>query len=381
MTGLVDFLVNPGLDRARPYGPELQAIQSLAGAHEALRTISAWPGYAPTPLVPLPQLAASLGIASVHMKHEGHRFALKSFKALGGAYAVERLARLSKDPTRLTFVCATDGNHGRSVAWGARRVGAKSIIYVHETVSEGRANAIASFGAEVRREGRTYDDAVRAADTMAHINGFPLVSDTSYPGYVNIPRDVMQGYSVVPMEIEVQGLMPTHVVVPGGVGGFAASVLAYRWERYGAARPRLLVLEPERAACLLASARAGRPTAISGDLDTIMAGLSCGEPSLIAWDILGPGTDAFCSITDDAAAGAMRVLAGLGFAVGESGAASLAALQALTAQPRASFALDASSRVLIYATEGATDAGVYRQLVGRDAVDVEPPLSPAPRHA
>jgi diaminopropionate ammonia-lyase len=372
MTTLVEFLINPGLDRARPYGAELQAIQSLAGAHEAMRTISAWPGYAPTPLVSLPQLGASLGVASLHMKHERHRFELKSFKALGGAYAVERLARLSKDPTRLTFVCATDGNHGRSVAWGARRVGAKSIVYVHETVSEGRAAAIASFGAEVRREGRTYDDAVRAADTTARMLGFPLVSDTSYPGYVNIPRDVMQGYSVVPMEIEAQGLMPTHVIVPGGVGGFAASVLAYRWEKYGAARPRMLVVEPERAACLLASARSGCPTAIGGDLQTIMAGLSCGEPSLIAWDILGPGADAFCTITDDAAADAMRALAGLGFAVGESGAASLAGLQALTAEARAALALDASSRVLIYATEGATDANVYRQIVGRDADAVEP---------
>ncbi len=372
MTGRVDFLVNPGLDRTRAYGPDLQSIQSLAKAHEAMRAIAAWPGYMPTPLVSLPALAARAGVASLHLKHEGHRFELKSFKALGGAYAVERLVRLANDPSRLTFVCATDGNHGRSVAWGARRVGAKSIIYVHETVSEGRAAAIASFGAEVRREGRTYDDAVRAADKMARENGFPLVSDTSYPGYVNIPRDVMQGYSVIPIEIEAQGLTPTHVFVPGGVGGLAASVLAYRWERYGAGRPRMVVVEPERAACLLASARAGRVTAIGGDLETIMAGLSCGEPSLIAWDILGPGADAFCAITDTAAAEAMRCLAAHGQAIGESGAAGLAGLLALGPEDRAAVGLDGSSRVLVYGTEGATDPEVYRQLVGREAEAVEP---------
>ncbi len=371
MSGLAEFLINPGLDRTQAYGPQLQAIQSLAGGRAAMRAISAWPGYAPTPLVALPSLAATIGLASLHIKHEGHRFELQSFKALGGAYVVELWAAASADPAQTTFTCATDGNHGRSVAWGARRVGAKCVIYVHETVSAGRAAAIASFGAEVRREGRTYDDAVRAADEAARVNGWLLVSDTSYPGYDQIPRDVMQGYSVLPMEIEDQGLAPTHVFVPGGVGGLAASVLAHAWEQRGAARAKLIVVEPERAACLLASARTGRATTIGGDLETIMAGLSCGEPSHLAWDILGPGADAFAAITDDAAANAMRKLATLGLAVGESGAAGLAGLLALDAHARAALGIDATSRVLIYGTEGATDPDVYRQLVGRDANDVE----------
>lgn len=372
MSGLVDFLINPGLDRSLAYGPELQAIQSLACARQAMRAISAWPGYAPTPLVALPSLAASIGVASLHIKHEGHRFELQSFKALGGAYVVELWAAAAHDPAQVTFTCATDGNHGRSVAWGARRVGAKSVIFVHETVSEGRAAAIASFGADVRRVGRTYDDAVRAADEAARINGWLLVSDTSYPGYDQIPRDVMQGYSVLPAEIEAQGLAPTHVFVPGGVGGLAASVLAFAWERYGPDRPRLIVVEPERAACLLASARARRATTIGGDLKTIMAGLSCGEPSLLAWDILQPGADAFAAITDDAAAAAMRKLARLGMAIGESGAAGLAGLLALDQVKRSALGMDASSRVLIYGTEGATDPDVYRHIVGRDPADVEP---------
>jgi diaminopropionate ammonia-lyase len=374
MTGCVDFLLNPALDRALAYRAELQAIQSLAAAREAHGIIATWPGYAPTPLVALSALAASMRVASLHIKHEGHRFALKSFKALGGAYAVERIARACADPAALTFTCATDGNHGRSVAWGARRVGAKSVIYVHETVSEGRAKAIAAFGAEVRREGRTYDDAVRAADKAARENGWQLVSDTSYPGYDVIPRDVMQGYAVLPLEIEAQGLAPTHVFVPGGVGGLAAAVLAYHWERQGAARPRLIVVEPERAACLLASARAGGMAVVGGDLDTIMAGLSCGEPSRLAWDILASGADAFMAITDEAAAAAMRSLAGDGLAVGESGAAGLAGFLALDDAARMNLGIDAEARVLVYGTEGATDPELYARIVGRAAAEVEPTL-------
>ena len=375
-SGITDFLINPSLDRARAYDADLQAVQSMAAASDAYRSIAAWPGYAPTPLVPLPSLAALTDIAKLHLKHEGHRFELKSFKALGGAYAAELIARQrGAAASDLTFTCATDGNHGRSVAWGARRLGAKSVIYVHETVSDGRARAIARLGAEVRREGKTYDDAVRAADAAARANNWILVSDTSYPGYDEVPRHVMQGYAVLPMEIDRQlsGQL-THVFVPGGVGGLAASVLAYLWERDGALRPKMIVVEPERAACLLASARAQRASTVGGDLETIMAGLSCGEPSLLAWQLLQPGADAFMSITDAAAAAAMRLLADLGLAIGESGAAALAGLLALTgdASKRASLGLDATSRVLVYGTEGATDPDLYRQIVGRDAAEIEP---------
>lgn len=372
MTGVVDFLLNPGLDRARPYGPDLQAIQNAAAARTAATAIAQWPDYAPTPLVTLPAMAAAAGVASVRIKHEGHRFELKSFKALGGAYAVERIAREKGNRAALTFTCATDGNHGRSVAWGARRVGAKSVIYVHETVSEGRARAIAAFGADVRRSGHTYDDAVRAADKAARENGWDLVSDTSYPGYDAIPRHVMQGYAVLPMEIEAQEFVPTHVFVPGGVGGLAAAVVAHDWEKYRARRPKFIVVEPERAACLLASARAGKATMIGGVLETIMAGLSCGEPSALAWQILSPGADAFVAITDDAAADAMRALAAQGLAIGESGAAGLAGLLALHAQARTALGIDQFSRVLVYGTEGATDPDLYRMIVGRDAAEVEP---------
>ncbi|MFY8116087.1 MAG: pyridoxal-phosphate dependent enzyme, partial [Rhabdaerophilum sp.] len=205
-----DFLLNPHLDRARPYGPELQAILSLAGAREARATIREWQGYAPTPLRSMPALAREAGVAEILYKDEGKRFTLRSFKALGGAYAVDRLVAKS-GREGLTVTCATDGNHGRAVAWGARRAGIRAVIYVHEGVSEGRAEAIRSYGAEVVREGFNYDASVRASAEAAARNGWQIVSDTSWPGYEDVPRDVMQGYATLAMEVEEQGGKPTHV--------------------------------------------------------------------------------------------------------------------------------------------------------------------------
>ncbi len=367
-----DFVLNPHLDRARPYGPEMQAILSLAGASEARATIRQWQGYAPTPLRSLPSLAREAGVAEILYKDEGRRFALRSFKALGGAYAVDRLVA-KRGREGLTVTCATDGNHGRAVAWGARRAGIRAVIYVHEGVSEGRAEAIRSYGAEVVREGFNYDASVRASAEAAARNGWQIVSDTSWPGYEDVPRDVMQGYATLAMEIEEQGGKPTHVFVQGGVGGIAAAVLSYRWEKFGPARPKMIVVEPENAACLLASARAGTLTNVTGDLDTIIAGLACGEPSILAWKILDPGADAFMTVTDEDAAAAMRRLAEEGVVGGESGVAGLAGFRQVCAHPewRAALGIDATSRILFYGTEGATDPAVYTAIVGRTPEEVE----------
>lgn len=373
MAGGAAFLANPALDRRRAYGAAEQAILSLAKAAEAHRAIAAWDGYRPTPMMSLASLAHETGVAEVLYKHEAHRFALKSFKALGGAYAVERLVAARGSAAGLTVTCATDGNHGRAVAWGARRLGVEAVIYVHETVSEGRAAAIAAFGAEVRRVAGNYDDAVRTSAQAAAVNGWTIVSDTSWPGYDLIPRDVMQGYAVLALEAEEQGARPTHVFIQGGVGGLAAGVLSWYWESQGADRPVLVVVEPDKADCLLASAAAGRWTSVGGDLDTIMAGLACGEPSELAWTLLSPGADAFMAIPDVLAAGTMRLLAGEGIAAGESGVAGLAGFRAVAADPaiRTLLGIDAASRVLCIGTEGATDPAIYRQIVGRDAADVE----------
>lgn len=369
---MTELVANPRLDRTRPYDAELRAILSLAALETASGAIRTWDGYAPTPLRDLAAIAADLGVAQVLYKDEGHRFGLKSFKALGGAYAVDRLVA-QRGATGLTVACATDGNHGRSVAWGARRAGVEAVIYVHETVSEGRAEAIRGFGATVVREGRTYDDSVRACAEAAAREGWQIVSDTSWPGYEDVPRDVMQGYGLIADEAHEQGARPTHVFVQGGVGGIAAAMLSYHWQQDGSQRPILVVVEPEKADCLFQSAKAGRVTTVGGDLDTIMAGLACGEPSILAWRLLDPGSDAFMTIPDEAAAGAMRLLADLGVIGGESGVAGLAGLIAACREPgmRVALKLDASSRVLCIGTEGATDAEVYTAIVGRRPEEVE----------
>jgi diaminopropionate ammonia-lyase len=365
------FLTNAQCDRATPYGPDERAILSIENGRKAWSTIATWPGYAPTPLLRLRSLADETGVGEVLYKDEGRRFGLKSFKALGGAYAVERFAR-ERDPATLTVACATDGNHGRAVAWGAQRVGAKAVIYVHETVSPGRVDAIAQLGAKVVRAGRVYDDTLRLCAQAARQNGWQIVSDTSWPGYEQVPCEVMQGYSVAVGEALEQGAAPTHVFAQGGVGGLAAGLLSWFWEAQGPSRPVFVVVEPDRAACLFASAEAGAFRTIAGDFDTIMAGLACGEPSLVAWRILGPGADAFMAIPDEAAARTMRDLAALGIVGGESGVAGLAGFRiaAADAAMRAALRLDAQSRVLCIGTEGATDPDVYASIVGRRAEEV-----------
>jgi diaminopropionate ammonia-lyase len=358
-----------------------------AGFRRARAEIAGWDGYAPTPLANLPTIARAAGIAAVRIKDESPRFGLGSFKALGGAYAVasilsDALARQGVAPNAtsadlasgahaaatgaMTVACATDGNHGRSVAWGARRFGCRCVIYVHSTVSRGRIDAIAAYGAEVRVVPGTYDDAVRAAERESAANGWHVVSDTSWPGYMETPRAVMQGYRVMADEAAEQwsGPPPTHVFVQAGVGGAAAAVSAQVRARWGMA-PRLVVVEPDRAACLLASAEAGAPTAVGGDLDTLMAGLACGEPSLLAWEELGRATWAFMAIPDGAAVAAMRALATLGVVSGESGAAGLAGFLTASgdAAARAALGIGPDSRVLAFSTEGATDPELYARLI------------------
>ena len=195
----------------------------------------------------------------------------------------------------ITVTCATDGNHGRAVAWGAQRCHCRAVIFVHEGVSEGRAAAIAAYGAEVRRVAGTYDDSVRVAAQAAAAEGWFVVSDTSWEGYTEVPRAIMQGYRVMADEAvaQWQGAAPTHVFIQGGVGGVAAAVSVQIRAAF-APTPMFVVVEPDRAACLLASAELGERTSVAGDLDTLMAGLACGEPSLLAWQELDRGAARSC---------------------------------------------------------------------------------------
>jgi len=391
--------LNPRFHLAEPYGAQRESLLGAAALGQAQAVISTWPGYAITPLCALPGLARTAGVGSIHYKDEGGRFGLGSFKALGGAYAVARLlcrelgqrlgravshAELRSDPVLrqacadITVTCATDGNHGRSVAWGAQMLGCRCVIYVHATVSQGREDAIARYGAQVVRTSGNYDEAVQQADHDAKALGRFVISDTSYPGYMDIPRDVMQGYQLMVHEaVSALPQWPTHVFVQAGVGGFAAAVCAYFWERQTEQRPVFVVVEPERADCLLQSARAGAVVAVKGDLDTLMAGLACGEVSLLAWEVLASGANAFCSIPDVAAVDAMRLLASPqpgdpDIVAGESAVAGLAAalLMVQDRSARVALGLTQNSRVLLFGSEGDTDPTLYQQLVGRSAAQV-----------
>lgn len=374
----------------RRHGTPGVVVLPEAGFRRAAEEIRAWDGYAPTPLHELPDIATAAKVAAVHFKDEGERFGLGSFKALGGAYAVGRLlaAELARrgvasaatlaelasgthrDATRaITVTCATDGNHGRSVAWGAQRFGCRCVIFVHEGVSKGRRDAIAKWGAEVREVKGTYDAAVRAAQRAAEEQGWFVVSDTSYAGYTEVPRDVMQGYRLMAEEAAEQlSAPPTHAFVQGGVGGVAAAVSAQLRARYGGTGVKLVVVEPDKAACLLESAEAGEPVSVPGELDTVMAGLACGEPSLLAWQELERAAFAFMAVPDTSAIACMKLLARRKPPVvaGESAVAGLAGLLLAAADPfaRAVLGLDRDSRVLLFGTEGATDPELYASLVG-----------------
>lgn len=387
---------NPQARRGAAYGPAQAAVLDEAGLARARAVITAWPGYAPTPLVSLPGIARALGLARIDYKDESPRFGLGSFKPLGGAYAVARVlmrriaertggaepavadllaGRYRAIAASVTVTAATDGNHGRSVAWGARMFGCRSVIFIHETVTAARARAIAALGAEVRRTPGTFDDAVRTAHKTAEAEGWVVVPDTSDGRLVEVPRDVMQGYALMADEAIVQlgdAAPPSHVFLQAGVGGMAAASCARFWQAFGARRPVTVLVEPETAACWFASLDAGRPVKVEGALESIMAGLACGEVSRLAWPILAAGAHAAMTIADEAAADCMRLLAEGRFGdpplvAGESAVAGLAGLIAAAgdADARARLGLDAESRVVLFGTEGATDPESYAAIVGR----------------
>ncbi|MGF9764481.1 diaminopropionate ammonia-lyase [Microvirga sp. 0TCS3.31] len=386
------FLPNHHPDHRKPLDPTDAETLGVAASEEVERYLTYRDNHAPTPLHTLSALAAELGVGAIDIKDEGFRLGLGSFKALGGSYAVTRLvleeasrrlgrpvdvAELHTSEVRavaagMTVACATDGNHGRSVAQGAQLVGARAAIFVHSGVSDERVAAIARFGAQMVRVEGTYDDSVAEAARVAAEKGWIVVSDTSWPGYERIPGLVMQGYTAMVREALRQlPEPPTHVFVQAGVGGVAAAVAGHLALALGDQRPTFVVVDPARAACLFETARAGHPVKIEQGEPTVMAMLECYEPSLVAWRVLSRVADAFMTVDEEDAVAAMNRLArpaggDPAIVAGESGGVGFAALSKAAADPHLKMALglDTASRIFLINTEGATDPGRYAELVG-----------------
>ena len=397
MTKPIEWIGNP---RAKTIDKS-EAVADLF-PHETFRKArlfhSKIPAYKISPLKSLPRLASMLDLGGIWVKDESSRLGLNSFKGLGGSYAIYCFLKeainddsfdiFSEDGARLvreklgdiTFAAATDGNHGRGVAWSATNLGFKSVIYVHEKTSSARIKAIESNGAKVVVIKGTYDDAVEQVYKDAQKNGWQVVSDTSWPGYTDIPKWVMQGYTTMFSETQeqlaAQGMIkPTHIFVQAGVGSLAAATLGFYSQLFGSERPHSVIVEPDKAACLFLSAERGdgKPHSFVGQLDTIMAGLACGDPNPQAWDVLWDTADVFVKCPDYVAAKGMRVygvpLAGDPFIIsGESGAATLGALMFIMQLPeyadlRDLLELDRSSEVLLINSEGNTDPDYFRKVV------------------
>ncbi|MEO3804685.1 pyridoxal-phosphate dependent enzyme [Nonomuraea sp. B1E8] len=354
--------LNPGRG---PYTAQDRALIGVEHARQARARFAGHRGYRPTPVHTLRGFA---GTYAVHIKDESLRMGLGSFKALGGAYAVRLMAE--REPGGPPFVCASAGNHGISVAAGAAEAGVPCVVYLSEDVPEAFERRLRALGAEVRRSGRHYDDSMAAALRTAEERGWRLVSDSSWEGYTAVPLDVMRGYTV--LFDEVSGLgesssaaepagdgpdegpgAPTHVFVQAGVGGLAAAAAGYVRDRWGE-QPKMIVVEPEGAPCLLESARAGKPVRIRGG-HTTLGRLDCLEPSLIAHRLLSHLADLYMTITDEEADAAVRLLSGHGVALSPCGAAGAAGLLELSDASRRALGVDERSRVLLVGTEGPVE--------------------------
>jgi len=370
-----------------------QEIQKAKEFHES------FPEYDVTPLRKLEKLAAHLGVAGVYVKDESYRFGLNAFKVLGGSFAMAKYLaqRLGKDISELdyktiisdevrqelgeiTFATTTDGNHGRGVAWTANRLKQKSVIYMPKGSSITRLNNIKAEGAEAYITDMNYDDAVRLTDENAKKYGWVVVQDTAWEGYEEIPAWIMQGYGTMAAEalaqlksLEIK--KPTHIFIQAGVGSLAGAVQGYFASVFGPDRPTTVIVESDQADCLYKSAVAndGKPHIVTGDLNTIMAGLACGEPNTIGWSVLRDYSDMFVSCPDWVAAKGMRILGNpvkedCQVVSGESGAVTAGLLATIMTDEsmkdvKAKLGLDENSVVLLFSTEGDTDPDKYRSIV------------------
>ena len=369
-------------------------------AEKARKFHQSFPEYKPTPLAALDDLAAVLGVKSIHVKDESYRFGLNAFKGLGGSfcignYVAQKLGMDIEDLTyefltspevkeklgTITFITATDGNHGRGIAWTANRLGQGCVVLMPKGSASERLENIRALGAESWITDVNYDDTVRLAKELADKNGWILVQDTAWEGYEEIPTWIMQGYTTMGSEIVEQleeHERPTHIFLQAGVGAMAGAMTGFFadfYDKNAAQGPKIVIVEPDKADCIYRTAAAndGELHMVDGDLDSIMAGLCCGEPCTIGWNVLQSRADAFISMADEYAARGMRILGnptGCDPRVvsGESGAATLGFVASVLmdeqlAELKQALEIDESSRILCISTEGATDQAGYRRIV------------------
>lgn len=369
-------------------------------AEKSRRFHESFPIYKKTPLRKLNNLAHELGVSDIYVKDESYRFGLNAFKVLGGSFAIGNyiaeqlgvdidelpyekiISKEVKDKLGdITFISATDGNHGRGVAWTARELGQKSIIYMPKGSAAERLENIRAEGADASITDLNYDDAVRLADKNAKKNGWILVQDTSWTGYEKIPVNIMKGYTTMADEAyeQLEGKRPTHIFLQAGVGSFSTAVTGFFSDVYKEDKPIITIVEPNEAACIFKTIKAddGKIHPVAGDMNTIMAGLACGEPVTVGIDILRNYADYFISCPDYVAAQGMRVLSSpvIGderIVSGESGAAGFgAAFEILTnldlKELKERLKIDENSVILFFSTEGDTDKENYKKIVWNGA--------------
>lgn len=393
----LSLIVNPA---ARNEGSQrdITAPFSPSQAMSVLEFHRSFPGYQPTPLVRLTNLAHSLGISDIYVKDESRRFGLKAFKVLGATYAIAHVIAqrtgsgegalcfglfesdiIRHELSRFTLVTATDGNHGCAVAWTARMLGCGAVVYMPQGSAPSRIEAVREQGAEVRVINGNYDDAVHLAAKRSREDNVIVVQDTAWEGYAGIPLRIMQGYLTIMVEAlqQFHGGAPTHVFVQCGVGSLAAAMQAYLVALFDENRPIFSVVEPFEAACFYESMAAhnGNPHKVNGDLRTIMAGLACGEPNILAWRILRSYADGFMACSDSVALEGMRMLGNplpgdAKVVSGESGAVTAGVLARILGSSaetsiKDSLGLTHTSRVLLLSTEGDTDPEMYKRALSK----------------
>ena len=335
---------------------------------EAIESISSWENYTPTPLIKLNKLNEELKLKNIYYKDEDKRFDLKSFKALGGAFAVYKIASERKN---ITVSTATAGNHGRSVAWGAQRLGLKCKIFISEFVSESRADAMRNLDAEVIRVKGNYDNSLKECIKQSKENNWEIVQDVSWEGYKEVPRLIMAGYTIMIKEIidEIDINSITHVFLQAGVGGMAAAMIA-GFAKLSKNIPKFIIIEPENADCVFQSIKNNKPTRIDIKKETIMGGMSCGDVSSVAWEILKNSTNYCLTIPDKAISTAVALLAESRLSDekiigGECAVPGLIALIGSfnNKEYLDKLQLNSESNILLFGCEGLTDKAMYQKLL------------------